>query len=124
MRLCEESSAANRVLGLWPDGKFIDVYTCDLILLGCIVSSMASPMSLENDFHVIIVGAGLAGLSAALSIKLANTSHRVTIFESAKELREVGVSWITHLAETSGRWHLTHTLAGGHPAYSQWRTSP
>ncbi|EQB51127.1 FAD dependent oxidoreductase [Colletotrichum gloeosporioides Cg-14] len=51
---------------------------------------MASPMSLGNDFHVIIVGAGLAGLSAALSIKLANPSHRVTIFESVKELREVG----------------------------------
>lgn len=124
MRLCERSSAVNRVLGLWPHGKFIDIWICVLILLGHIVLSMASPMSLGNDFHVIIVGAGLAGLSAALSIKLANPSHRVTIFESVKELREVGVSWVAHFAETSGRWHLTHTLAGGHTAYSQWRTPP
>lgn len=65
-----------------------------------IVPSMAQPTGLDMDFHVIIVGAGLAGLSAALSIKLASPSHQVTIFESTKELKEVGVSWTTHFAET------------------------
>ncbi|EPE33606.1 FAD/NAD(P)-binding protein [Glarea lozoyensis ATCC 20868] len=42
------------------------------------------------SIHLIIIGAGLAGLSAAISTKLANSNHKVTILESAKELAEVG----------------------------------
>lgn len=44
------------------------------------------------SIHVIIVGAGLAGLSAAISTKIANPDHRVTILESVKELAYIGVS--------------------------------
>lgn len=46
----------------------------------------------QASLHVIIIGAGLAGLSAALSTKLANPNHKVTILESVKELAEIGVS--------------------------------
>ncbi|KAH7240728.1 uncharacterized protein BKA55DRAFT_740604 [Fusarium redolens] len=48
------------------------------------------PTSTKNDAHlnVIIVGAGLAGLSAAISISI--SGHNVTVLESAKELLEVG----------------------------------
>ncbi|KXH25705.1 FAD dependent oxidoreductase [Colletotrichum simmondsii] len=44
----------------------------------------------NNGIHVIIIGAGLAGLATALATKLANPSHRVTILEAVKELQEVG----------------------------------
>jgi salicylate hydroxylase len=44
------------------------------------------------SIHLIVIGAGLAGLSAAVSTKLANPDHKVTILESVKELAEVGVS--------------------------------
>ncbi|KAJ5196698.1 hypothetical protein N7449_007177 [Penicillium cf. viridicatum] len=40
------------------------------------------------QLDVIVVGAGLAGLAAAVSISL--SGHRVTVIESAKELLEVG----------------------------------
>ncbi|ESZ94278.1 FAD binding domain protein [Sclerotinia borealis F-4128] len=40
--------------------------------------------------RVLVVGAGLAGLAAALSTKLANPSHEVTILETVSELAEVG----------------------------------
>ncbi|KAK1659425.1 FAD dependent oxidoreductase [Colletotrichum godetiae] len=46
--------------------------------------------SSSDGIHVIIIGAGLAGLATALSTKLANPSHRVTILEAVKELQEVG----------------------------------
>lgn len=49
-------------------------------------------ISNNDGIHVIIIGAGLAGLATALSTKLANPSHRVTILEAVKELQEVGVS--------------------------------
>ena len=44
------------------------------------------------SIHVIVIGAGLAGLSAALSAKIANPEHKVTVLESVRELAEVGVS--------------------------------
>ncbi|KAH8902077.1 FAD/NAD(P)-binding domain-containing protein [Coniochaeta sp. PMI_546] len=43
-----------------------------------------SPVSLD----VIVVGAGLGGLGAAISSAL--SGHKITVFESAKELQEVG----------------------------------
>lgn len=46
----------------------------------------------DEGIHLVIIGAGLAGLSAALSTKLANPAHKVTILETVKELQEVGVS--------------------------------
>ena len=39
------------------------------------------------QLNIIIVGAGLGGLAAAVSISL--SGHKVTVFESAKELLEV-----------------------------------
>ncbi|KAK0670791.1 putative salicylate hydroxylase [Cercophora samala] len=44
----------------------------------------------DEGIHVIIIGAGLAGLAAALSTKLGNPNHQVTILEAVKELQEVG----------------------------------
>jgi salicylate hydroxylase len=44
------------------------------------------------SIHLIIIGAGLAGLSAGISTKVANPNHQVTILESVKELAEIGVS--------------------------------
>lgn len=46
----------------------------------------------KMSIHLIIIGAGLAGLSAAISTKVANSAHQVTILESVKELAEIGVS--------------------------------
>ncbi|KAI1008315.1 hypothetical protein LB504_002043 [Fusarium proliferatum] len=52
--------------------------------------SSTQPSQVDNDVHlnVIVVGAGLAGLAAAISISL--SGHNVTVLESAKELLEVG----------------------------------
>ncbi|KAK0735523.1 salicylate hydroxylase-like protein [Apiosordaria backusii] len=44
----------------------------------------------DEGLHLIVIGAGLAGLAAALSTKLANPNHKVTILEAVKELQEVG----------------------------------
>lgn len=44
------------------------------------------------SLHLIIIGAGLAGLSAAIATKVANPDHQVTILESVKELAEIGAS--------------------------------
>lgn len=54
----------------------------------------------EEGIHLIIIGAGLAGLSAALSTKLANPAHRVTVLEAVNELQEVGVSHTLTLPPT------------------------
>ncbi|PBP17090.1 FAD dependent oxidoreductase [Diplocarpon rosae] len=45
---------------------------------------------MSDPLQVIIIGAGLAGLAAAISTKLANPDHQVTILESVRELAEVG----------------------------------
>lgn len=41
----------------------------------------------KTRLHIIVVGAGLAGISAAISCALAG--HAVTVLEAAKELAEV-----------------------------------
>lgn len=46
---------------------------------------------MSGSIHLIIIGAGLAGLSAAISTKIANPNHTVTILESVRELAEIGV---------------------------------
>lgn len=43
------------------------------------------------SIHVIVIGAGLAGLAAAISIKIANPEHQVTVFEAVQKLDEIGV---------------------------------
>lgn len=45
-----------------------------------------------DSLHLIVVGAGLAGLGAAVATKVGNPNHQVTILESVKELAEIGVS--------------------------------
>ncbi|KAK4122430.1 FAD/NAD(P)-binding domain-containing protein [Parathielavia appendiculata] len=51
---------------------------------------MGEQIYTDEAIHLIIIGAGLAGLSAALSTKLANPAHRVTVLETVKQLQEVG----------------------------------
>lgn len=41
------------------------------------------------SLDIIIVGAGLGGLAAAISTKLENPAHNVLVLEAAKELAEV-----------------------------------
>lgn len=48
---------------------------------------MSSRRSSSSKLNIIIVGAGLSGLSGAISCALAG--HRVVVLESAKELAEV-----------------------------------
>ncbi|KAK3308961.1 uncharacterized protein B0T15DRAFT_565948 [Chaetomium strumarium] len=67
----------------------------------------------DEGIHLVIIGAGLAGLSAALSTKLANPAHRVTILEAVRELQEVGAGLqITpNGTRLLSAWGLTPTLA-------------
>lgn len=46
------------------------------------------PKPMPNTFQVIVIGAGLGGLGAAISILLAG--HRVQVLESASQIAEVG----------------------------------
>jgi salicylate hydroxylase len=41
---------------------------------------------------VLIIGAGLGGLAAAVSVKSESPDHEILVLESAPELAEVGVS--------------------------------
>lgn len=51
-------------------------------------STVASHRQSQAHLDIAIVGAGLGGLAAAISI--AQSGHNVTVFEAAKELAEVG----------------------------------
>ncbi|PKS05247.1 hypothetical protein jhhlp_008618 [Lomentospora prolificans] len=52
---------------------------------------MPGDRTTEDGIHVIVIGAGLAGLAVSISTKLANPRHQVTIFETAKVLQEIGL---------------------------------
>lgn len=52
---------------------------------------MSDQAGAGEGIHLIVIGAGLAGLSVALSTKLANPAHQVTVLEAVKELQEIGV---------------------------------
>ena len=56
------------------------------LLLFYVLVSMAN----ESSVNVVIVGAGLGGLSAAIAI--ARSGHRVKVIEQAPKLGEVGIS--------------------------------
>lgn len=59
-------------------------------------SCRQQPNQTHDDaiLDVVVVGAGLAGLAAAISISL--SGHNVTVLESAKELLEVYNSAMPH----------------------------
>jgi 2-polyprenyl-6-methoxyphenol hydroxylase-like FAD-dependent oxidoreductase len=52
-----------------------------------------------GGIRIIIIGAGLAGLAAAVATKVANPAHLVTVCETVPYLHEVGVSAIAPIAE-------------------------
>jgi salicylate hydroxylase len=73
----------------------------------------------QSSVHldVIIVGAGLSGLATAISI--AQSGHRVTVFEAAKELAEVGagLQLTPNCTRILQQWGLSDSLwaAGAEP---------
>jgi heterodisulfide reductase subunit A-like polyferredoxin len=83
-----------------PSSTVSDQSTRHVDLANC--SSQQQPSQASNDvrLEVIVVGAGLAGLAAAISISL--SGHSVTVLESAKELLEVYIPSIPHDSQDKG----------------------
>ncbi|KAK0614284.1 hypothetical protein B0T14DRAFT_437041 [Immersiella caudata] len=67
----------------------------------------------DEGSHLVVIGAGLAGLAAALSTKLANPSHNVTVLETVRELQEVGAGLQVTPNGTCllNHWGIASTLA-------------
>ncbi|SPQ22024.1 e28ba67d-bb45-404c-9d7d-2bbec9d22426 [Thermothielavioides terrestris] len=74
---------------------------------------MGEQANADEGIHLVVIGAGLAGLSAALATKLANPAHRVTVLEAVNELQEVGAGLqITpNGTRLLSAWGLTAALA-------------
>ncbi|KXX76516.1 3-hydroxybenzoate 6-hydroxylase [Madurella mycetomatis] len=74
---------------------------------------MAEQKDTGEGIHLVIIGAGLAGLAAALSTKLANPAHEVTVLEAVDELQEIGAGLqITpNGTRLLSHWGLAQTLA-------------
>ncbi|KAK7981386.1 FAD binding domain-containing protein [Apiospora saccharicola] len=71
---------------------------------------MSSPHETLVQLHVIVVGAGLGGLAAAISI--AQSGSRVNVFDAAKELQEIGagLQLTPNSTKILQRWDLPDTL--------------
>jgi salicylate hydroxylase len=71
----------------------------------------ASPRATPSTLHLVIVGAGLCGLSTAISTRL--EGHSVTILESAHELTEVGagIGLTPNSVRLFHRWGIYDELA-------------
>jgi 2-polyprenyl-6-methoxyphenol hydroxylase-like FAD-dependent oxidoreductase len=67
--------------------------------------------------HVVIVGAGIGGLSAAIAITRAG--YRVTIVERAPQLGEVSTPMVQRLIKANlrkcWRWHTSPPKLIAHP---------
>ena len=68
-------------------------------------------MTVRPHCHVLIIGAGLCGLGAAISIAL--EGHRVSVFESASQLHQVGagIQVTPNGVRILRRWGITAELA-------------
>lgn len=56
----------------------------------------------QYTMHIIIVGAGLGGLSAALALASTKYNHKVTLLESARSLAEIGAG--IQLTPNATKW--------------------
>jgi salicylate hydroxylase len=72
--------------------------------------SLNFPFKAQHPFRIIIVGAGIAGLSAAIGLKLAG--HDVQILEQVHEIAEVGagIQMAPNAARIMGRFGLLEKI--------------
>ncbi|KAH8833910.1 hypothetical protein DL96DRAFT_1703549 [Flagelloscypha sp. PMI_526] len=72
---------------------------------------MASMETPTNPLHIVIVGAGMAGLSAAYT--LGHAGHKITVLEAAQQLTEIGagIQLIPSVVKLLSRWGLDDQLA-------------
>lgn len=76
---------------------------------------------------IVIVGAGLGGLAAALAIRTASAAHKVLVIEATARLTEVRTSLILvlHGMKTTAAYSGGVSLGGsGPPADTQFDQTP
>ncbi|KAI0147921.1 FAD/NAD(P)-binding domain-containing protein [Hypoxylon sp. NC0597] len=84
---------------------------------------MAEPLKPAIRLHVIVVGAGISGLGAAIETAL--SGHRVTVFEAAGGLHEIGagIQITPNSSRILQRWGLSDGLwaSAAEPTYLAFR---
>jgi salicylate hydroxylase len=72
--------------------------------------SLNFPFKAQHQFRIIIVGAGIAGLSTAIGLKL--SGHDVQILEQVHEIAEVGagIQMAPNAARIMGRFGLLERI--------------
>jgi thioredoxin reductase len=82
----------------------------------CCAQGVVSELAERQHMRITIIGPGIGGLSAALTLRRASLDVRV--FEQAAELREVGAGARYHnwVALTPGEWRVESWTAKGEVA--------